>query len=152
MDVKSNVARDRLSAKADLKLKQTTEICLSYEIQLVRANEMNNNSKHENEWNKLKQIINNAPVLSHYDPEKELTIQTDDLGLLQEGKLIYYASRTLTANKQKFAQIEKELIAICFALEIFHYFVYGRRVQDLLIADALSRAPHYKQISMMIKV
>lgn len=87
---------------------------------------------HERELEDLKQSITTAPVLAIFDPNKLVVVQTDSskdgLGsvLIQEGKAVAYASRTLSKSEQKWAQIEKELLAIVFACERFHYFLYGR--------------------------
>ena len=48
--------------------------------------------------------------------------------LLQEGRPVAYASRSLTQTEQNYAQIEKELYAIVFACEKFHQYIYGKRV------------------------
>ena len=47
---------------------------------------------------------------------------------MQDGLPVAYASRALTDTEQRWAQIEKELMAIVFACEKFHYYVYGRDV------------------------
>lgn len=44
------------------------------------------------------------------------------------GLPVSYASRTLTCAENKYTEIEKEFLTICYALEKFHYFVYGRKV------------------------
>lgn len=51
----------------------------------------------------------------------------DGLGcvLAQNGHPVVFAPRTLTHSKQKLAQIEKELLAIVFACQRFHFFLYG---------------------------
>lgn len=76
----------------------------------------------------------NAPVLSSFDPNKSITIQTDSsqsgLGccLLQNKQPVAYASRSLTSNKTQWAQIEKEMAEILFACTKFHKYIYGRHV------------------------
>ena len=50
------------------------------------------------------------------------------LVLTQEDNPVTYASRALTQAKQRFAQIEKELLAQVFGLEHNHQYVYGRNV------------------------
>lgn len=63
-----------------------------------------------------------------------ITIQCDasseGLGtvLLQDGHPVSFASRTLTKSEKRYAQIEKELAAIVFSFEKFHYYVYGHQV------------------------
>lgn len=89
---------------------------------------------HTNELNKLKDLISHSPILKIFDPNIEITIQCDasseGLGcvLLQNGYPVSYASRTLSKTEKRYAQIEKELLAICFAFEKFHYLVYGHQV------------------------
>lgn len=81
-----------------------------------------------------KRLIAESPTLQFYDPTKPLTVENDaseyGLGaaLLQEGKPVCFASRTLTPAEQNYAQIEKEMLAITFGLEKFHQWTYGRRV------------------------
>lgn len=66
--------------------------------------------------------------------KKEIVIETgaskDGLGayLLQEGHPVAFASRSLTSTEQKYAQIEKAMLAIVFAIQKIHYFVYGLKV------------------------
>jgi hypothetical protein len=48
--------------------------------------------------------------------------------LLQEGRPIAYASKSLTKSEVNYAQIEKEMYAILFGCRRFHHFVYGRKV------------------------
>lgn len=92
------------------------------------------NKKHDSEVNNLLKLITSEPILKAYDPGKPVIIQTDaskdGLGsvLIQEGHPIAFASRTLSKPEQKWAQIEKELLAIVFACERFHYLIYGREI------------------------
>ena len=80
----------------------------------------------------IKGLVSNTPVLSFYDPNKDLTLENDasnyGIGsvLLQEGKPIAYASRLLTDTERRYAQIEKEMLAIVYGLQKFHHYTYGR--------------------------
>ena len=63
---------------------------------------------------------------------KPVTIQCDAsdkaLGatLLQDGKPIAFASTTMTAAQQRYAVIEKETLAICFATRKFRDYILGK--------------------------
>ncbi|XP_058817373.1 uncharacterized protein K02A2.6-like [Topomyia yanbarensis] len=87
---------------------------------------------HEQEMTDLLTTISKEPGLAIYDPKKPCTIQTDSskdgLGcvLLQDHGPVAFASRTLTKSEQRWAQIEKELLAVVFAFNRFHFFIYGR--------------------------
>lgn len=98
---------------------------------------------------KVKQIITQAPVLGYYDPDKPLVLQTDSsrsgLGatLLQDGKPIAYASKSLTSSEKNYAQIELECLGILFGLKRYHHWVYGRKV--IVETDHLSLIPIFKK-------
>ena len=79
----------------------------------------------------IKEAVTRTPVLRYYNLEDEVTLQCDaqhGLGaaLLQKGQPVAYASRALTAAESKYAQIEKELLAIVFACERFEAYIFGR--------------------------
>lgn len=90
------------------------------------------NDLHDREYDDVLKSIVQTPILATFDPTASITIQTDSskdgLGsvILQNGLPVAYASRTLSKSEQKWAQIEKELLAIVFACERFHHFLYGR--------------------------
>ena len=80
----------------------------------------------------LKKAVVSTPVLRYYNLQEEVTLQCDasqfGLGaaLLQNGQPVAYASRALTDAETRYAQIEKELLAIVFACERFEQYVYAR--------------------------
>lgn len=79
-------------------------------------------------------MITETPVLPFFDKTRDIVVSEDACSygvggvLLQEGHPVAYASAALTPTQQKYAQIEKELLAIVFACEHFHYYTYGRIV------------------------
>ena len=67
---------------------------------------------------KIKNLICKAPVLCYFDPAIEITLQCDasdgGLGyaLLQQGQPVAFGLQGLTQAEKKYAQIEKEMLAI----------------------------------------
>ena len=47
---------------------------------------------------------------------------------MQDGHPVAYASKSLTPTEVQYVQIEKELLAIVFAMEKFETYLYGRKV------------------------
>ena len=111
----------------------------------------------------IKKKLTEAPLLTYYNPDKELTIQVDSskdgLGaaLLQDGRLLEYASRSLTPSERKWAQIEKEALAVIYGLERFDQYTFGRLVHvqndhkplETILRKPLSQAPKRIQSIMM---
>lgn len=70
----------------------------------------------------MKHLVTTPPILDFYDEKKALTMQCDasEKGpggvLLQEDSPVSYASRALTQTEVKYAQIEKDMLAIVLAL------------------------------------
>ena len=45
--------------------------------------------------------------------------------LLQEEKPVYFASKALTETQRRYIAIEIESLAVTWAVEKFHHFLYG---------------------------
>lgn len=90
---------------------------------------------HEEKFKEIKNLISNPPVLGSFDENKQITIQSDaskdGLGccLMQNGRPVAYASRSLSDAEKEYAQIEKEFLAIVYATKKFHHYIYGREVK-----------------------
>ena len=108
--------------------------------QLLKENTSWEWSEHqESSWELLKKIVCSQPVLEFYDPNKPMKLSTDasqdGLGgvLLQlHGDLwkpVSYASRPLLDSEKRYAQIEKELLAINYGCQRFHQFIHGSTVE-----------------------
>ena len=85
-------------------------------------------------FQKIKDLIAKSATkpLCYYDRRKPVTVQVDasqrGLGacLLQDGQPIAYASKSLTDTETRYANIERELLAIVFACQRFNTYVLGR--------------------------
>ena len=86
---------------------------------------------------KLKKEVTKPSILAHYNPQCKVKISADassfGLGaaLLQkennEWRPVAFASRRMTETEQRYAQIEKEALAIVWAYDKFSCFVIGKR-------------------------
>lgn len=82
-------------------------------------------------FEKLKRIITNPPLLIYPDFNKKFVLTTDAsntaLGavLSQENKPVCYASRTLNNHEKNYSTIERELLAIVWAVKYFRPYLYG---------------------------
>ncbi len=81
---------------------------------------------------RLKRAVASTPVLRYYNLQDEVTLQCDasqhGLGaaMMQEGQPVAYAFRALMPAETRYAQIEKELLAIVFTCDHFETYIYGR--------------------------
>ena len=80
----------------------------------------------------VKESVVSNTTLRYFDPSLPMTIQVNasqvGLGaaLLQNGKPIVFASKTLTKTKCWYANIEREMLAAIFGVERFQMYVYSR--------------------------
>jgi hypothetical protein len=85
----------------------------------------------EHSFRTLKDKIVNAPILTLPEHGKRFTVYTDasriGLGcvLMQEGKVISYASRKLKTHEQNYPTHDLELAAVVFALKLWRHYLYG---------------------------
>jgi hypothetical protein len=97
--------------------------------------------KQKSAFQSLKEALSSADTLGYYDPKAKTQIITDASpdgigGILVQRqadgpRVIYYASRCLTNVEKRYSQTEKEALAIVWACEKFHPYVYGMKF-DLL--------------------
>ena len=86
----------------------------------------------EKAFNRLRKALVSKPIFKMVEISKPFTLQVDafDLGIvLQEenGKKVpvAYASRKLKRSKRSYAVIEKECLALVWAVQKFSRYVYG---------------------------
>lgn len=87
-------------------------------------------------FDQLKQSLTSNLLLSYYNVKYRTQVIADaspvGLGAVliqfqeEEARIITYASRSLTAPELNYAQTEKEALALVFAVERFHYYLFGR--------------------------
>ena len=82
-------------------------------------------------FNQMKREIARTPILAYYNLRKETVLQTDasikGLGacLLQDERLVYFASKALTEAQRGYVVIEIESLAVAWDMEKFHHFLYA---------------------------
>ena len=101
-------------------------------------------SKEQCSFQTLKEMLCKDTVLAHFDPSCKIRIACDasEVGI---GSVLFHrypdgserpianALKTLTNTQRRYSQIQKEALAIVFALKKFHQFLYGH--QFVLVTD-----------------
>ena len=110
---------------------------------LHKGREFHMSDVHRESFLALKRMATTAPVLKNFSQGKEIKVSGDSseygLGaviLQKHGDRFHpvaYASRTLNKTEHLYAQIEKECLAVVFAVTRFHQYLYGN--QFLLETD-----------------
>lgn len=86
-----------------------------------------------------KSVLSSDTVLTHFDPNQKTVITCDAspvgvgaiLSQVDESgveKPVAYASRSLSAVERKYAQIDREALAIIFSVKKWHKYIFGRHV------------------------
>ena len=87
--------------------------------------------KCQSSFKRLKEILVEAPVLIQPTSGRDYTMYSDasriGLGcvLMQDGKVVAYASRRLKPHEQNYPTHDLELAAIVFVLKIWRHYLYG---------------------------
>jgi transposase InsO family protein len=100
----------------------------------------------ETAWMELKEMVVKTPVLAYYS-QRAATIVSGDassfgigavlMQLQEDGRRapISYISRALTSTEQNYSQIEKEALAMTWACEKFHCYLFGSEEPFVIETD-----------------
>ncbi|XP_035825676.1 uncharacterized mitochondrial protein AtMg00860-like [Aplysia californica] len=80
----------------------------------------------EQAFQSLKKQMSTAPLLIHNSPQKSTSYGMGGVLMQKEGtdwKLVYYVSRSPTDTKRRYAQVEKEALAVTWCCERFADFL-----------------------------
>jgi hypothetical protein len=112
------------------------------------------NEKCDQAFNKLKELLTKAPVLTQPEPGKVYTIYSDasreGLGcvLMQDGKVVAYASRQLKPHEKNYPTHDLELAAIVHALKIWRHYLYGEKCYIYTDHKSLKYLPTQRELNL----
>jgi hypothetical protein len=89
-------------------------------------------------FQQVKSMLTSAPLLTHFDLNLPIVVHCDasqyGLGvvlshIMEDGseRPVSYGSRTLTLAERNYATVEKEGLALVFAVKKFHQYLFGNR-------------------------
>ena len=94
-------------------------------------------------YTKVKELIAAGTCLTHFDPDRTIVLATDagpnGIGCVLSNRTctgerpIYFASRSLTTAEQNYSQLDKEGLAIVWAVKKISDYIYGRHF--ILVTD-----------------
>ncbi|KAL0546711.1 hypothetical protein IC582_016623 [Cucumis melo] len=108
----------------------------------------------EDSFQTLKQKLVTAPVLTVPDGSGSFVIYSDaskkGLGcvLMQQGKVVAYASRQLKSHEQNYPTHDLELAVVVFALKIWRHYLYGEKIQIFTDHKSLKYFFTQKELNM----
>ncbi|TYK09586.1 pol protein [Cucumis melo var. makuwa] len=108
----------------------------------------------ESSFQELKQKLVFAPVLTVPDGSGSFVIYSDtskkelDCVLMQQGKVVAYASCQLKSHEQNYLTHDLELAAVVFALKIWRHYMYGEKIQIFTDHKSLKYFFTQKELNM----
>ncbi|RHN51999.1 putative nucleotidyltransferase, Ribonuclease H [Medicago truncatula] len=108
----------------------------------------------ESSFNELKRRLTTAPVLILPKPEEPFVVYCDasKLGLggvlMQDGKVVAYASRQLRVHEKNYPTHDLELAAVVFVLKIWRHYLYGSRFEVFSDHKSLKYLFDQKELNM----
>ena len=98
-------------------------------------------ASHQQQFEKLKSMIEQSPTLKYFDPSQEIYVETDESEkelvcvLMQSGESgneskmfpAHFASRSLSTAEDGCSNIEHETVGMVFAIKHLHHYVYGQQ-------------------------
>ena len=118
------------------------------------------NSQHQSLLEEIKKMLTSEVIMSYFDPQKETDLTTDasPVGLSailsqrtpgQNDRKVIYTSRALSDVERRYSQTEKEALAIVWAIERLHIYLYGKQFNlftdckpvQLIFSNPMSRPP-----------
>ena len=100
---------------------------------LIKGVKFECDDKCQSSFDQLKKILVEAPMLAQSTLGREYAMYIDasriGLGcvLMQDGKMVAYASRQLKPHEQNYPTHDLELAVIVFALKIWRHYLYGEK-------------------------
>ena len=93
--------------------------------------------KQEKAFLASKEALINSEALIHFDPQKPIVVVADSssygIGAVlyhrvdNQERPVCFVSRSLTSAERNYSQLEKEALALVYALRQFHYYLWGQR-------------------------
>jgi hypothetical protein len=108
----------------------------------------------ERSFNELKQRLTTAPVLVLPKADEPFVVYCDasKLGLggvlMQNGKVVAYASRQLRIHERNYPTHDLELAAVVFVLKIWRHYLYGSRFEVFSDHKSLKYSFDQKELNM----
>ena len=110
--------------------------------------------KCQSSFERLKKILVEAPVLIQPTSGGDYTMNNDasriSLGcvLMQDGKVVAYASRQLKPHEQNYPTHDLELAAVVFALKIWRHYLYGEKFRIFTDYKSLKDLLTHKDLNL----
>ena len=105
-------------------------------------------------FEQLKEMFVEAPVLMQPISRKEYTLYSDassiSLGcvLMQDGKVVAYASRQLKPHEQNYPTHDLELVVVVFDLKIWRHYLYGEECRIYTDHKSLKYKMTHKELNL----
>ena len=85
--------------------------------------------EHQKAFDNVKKAVTATTTLAYFDTNKtDASKRGVGATILQHGRPVAYASKSLTETESNYCNIEREMLGIVFGLERFHHYAYGRHV------------------------
>uniref|UniRef100_A0A8C9SGK0 Gypsy retrotransposon integrase-like protein 1 n=1 Tax=Scleropages formosus TaxID=113540 RepID=A0A8C9SGK0_SCLFO len=87
---------------------------------------------HQQAYDMLKDAISEHSSMAYFDTTTSVTLEVDaslkglGVALLQNGRPVAFASKTLTPTQANYSNIEREMLALVHGIQRFHIYLYGR--------------------------